>query len=159
MVKPDKNKNEKINEIERLFYGDYFKLYNAAYQVFSKNYLIGNGVKSFIYECVKLPSGRNDISCNNHPHNIYLEILVNVGIVGIFIFIIIIFLMASNIIKLLLKNNINNNDKITLIIFLTYMIAELIPFRSYGSIFQTVNGSMFWFFMAIISSKILLKKY
>ena len=59
--------------------------------VFSKNYLIGSGVKSFIYECVKIPSDTKNISCNNHPHNIYLEIFVNLGIIGMLIFIIFLF--------------------------------------------------------------------
>jgi hypothetical protein len=45
------------------------------------------------------------------------------------------------------------------IFFLTILISELIPFRSYGSIFQTVNGTIFWFLLALASSKISTKKY
>ena len=135
----------------KLFHGDYSKLYHAAYLVFSKNYFIGSGVKSFIYECTQLSSNIENISCNNHPHNLYLEILVNLGIVGMSIFIIFLFFLINKIIKNLLKNNINTNQKIILIIFLTIFIAELIPIRSYGSIFQTNNGSIFWFFLGLIS--------
>ena len=145
----EKNYTSKIDN--KFFYGDYFKLYNAAYLVFSKNYLIGSGVKSFIYECVKIPSDTKNISCNNHPHNIYLEILVNLGIIGIFVFVIFLFFLINIIIKNLFKNNISNNHKIVLILFLTIFISELMPFRSYGSIFQTINGSIFWFLLGLIS--------
>jgi O-antigen ligase len=148
--------NDKSNENQKLFHGNYSKLYYSAYQVILNNYLIGSGVKSFIYECIKLPSD-NNISCNNHPHNLYLEILVNLGVVGFLIFIIFLYFIISEIIKLILKKNINENKKISLMLFLTFIIVELMPFRSYGSIFQTVNGSIFWFLLAIVSSKISLK--
>jgi O-antigen ligase len=145
------DKDGTLPQNNKLFYGDYSKLYHAAYLVFSKNYFIGSGVKSFIYECTQLSSNIENISCNNHPHNLYLEILVNLGIVGMSIFIIFLFFLINKIIKNLLKNNINTNQKVILIIFLTIFIAELIPIRSYGSIFQTNNGSIFWFFLGLIS--------
>lgn len=145
------NKNDEKSKNEKLFYGDYSKLYHAAYLVFLKNYIIGSGVKSFIYECIKLPNDKNSISCNNHPHNIYLEILVNLGFVGISLFIIFLILTINRIVKSLLKKNINNIQKITLILFLTFFISELIPLRSYGSIFQVNNGSIFWFFLGLVS--------
>ncbi len=149
----DISNNINISQDKRLFYGDYSKLYRTAYLVFLNNYLIGSGVKSFFYECIKLTSNKEIISCNNHPHNIYLEIFVNLGIIGMLIFIIFLFFLIKKIIQNLLnKDNINNNQKIVLIIMLSIFIAELIPFRSYGSIFQTVNGSIFWFLLALIGS-------
>jgi O-antigen ligase len=141
------DRNNELPKNQKLFYGDYYKIYNAAYLVFSKNYLIGSGVKSFMYECTKIPHEIEYISCNNHPHNIYLEILVNLGIIGMSIFIIFLFFL----IKKIIKNLFVDNQSISLILFLTIFIAELIPLRSYGSIFQTNNGSIFWFLLALIS--------
>ena len=161
-IKSTENTNNQSSKNEKLFYGDYSKIYNAAYLVFLQNYIIGSGVKSFMYECIKLPQDKNIISCNSHPHNIYFEILVNLGLTGICIFIILLFFIIKEIFKSLLEKNINDIQKSTLILFLTFFIAELIPFRSFGSIFQTVNGSIFWFFLALLSSvnlpKSLIKK-
>lgn len=161
-IKSIENTNKQSSKNEKLFFGDYSKIYNAAYLVFLKNYIIGSGVKSFMYECTKLPQDKNIISCNNHPHNIYLEILVNLGLTGICIFIILLFFIIKKIFKSLLEKNINDIQKSTLILFLTFFIAELVLFRSFGSIFQTVNGSIFWFFLALLSSvnlpKSLIKK-
>lgn len=149
-----KNSNEQ-NKLsipnQKLFHGDYYKIYNAAYIIFTKKYLIGSGVKSFGYECIKLSSTLENISCNIHPHNIYLEILVNLGIVGFFIFVIFLLFLVNKIIKHLFNDRINNHKKIILILFFSIFISELIPFRSYGSIFQTNNGSIFWFFLGLIS--------
>ena len=62
-----------------------------------KNNFIGTGHKSFFFECMKL--NLKDISCNIHPHNIYLEVLVNTGIIGLFFFIIILLLSLHKILK------------------------------------------------------------
>jgi hypothetical protein len=133
---------------DAFFYGDYSKLFRAAYLVSLKNNFIGTGHKSFGFQCIKLKI--KNISCNNHPHNIYLEILVNLGILGVFIFIIILFLHINKITKFLIKKNINEKKKITLILFVTFFMAEFIPLRSYGSIFSTINGSIFWFFLGLL---------
>jgi hypothetical protein len=59
------------------------------------------------------------------------------------------------------KNNINKKNLVILSLIL--IISELLPLRSYGSILQTVNGSMFWYIIAIASAlsfvKIENKKY
>jgi O-antigen ligase len=145
---------------EKIFHGDYSKLFTAAYFVSSKNNFLGSGHKSFMTECLRL--NEKNISCNNHPHNIYLEVLVNLGIFGVFILTIILFLIINNIIQFLLKKNLDENHKITLIIFLVFLICEFIPIRSFGSIFTTINGYIFWFLLALLSSlnpkKLLIRK-
>ena len=151
IIKSPENIIEEKSKNNNLFHGDYSKLYRAAYLVFLKNYIIGSGVKSFIYVCIKLPHDKNIISCNNHPHNLYLEILVNLGLLGMSIFIIFLFLIINKIVKSLFEKNINGIQRITLILFLTFFIAELLPLRSYGSIFQVNNGSIFWFFLGLVS--------
>ena len=149
-----KNENEDYN-----LSGDYLKIYVAAYKIFLENFFIGSGVKSFGFECNKLKeNNKKNITCSTHPHNIYMEILVNQGIMGIFIFIIFLFsLIKNNYLKELFSKN-SSEKKLLIIFFFTILISELLPFRSYGSIFQTVNGSIFWFFLALISSKPFMKK-
>ena len=51
-----------------------------------------------------------------------------------------------------------NNNKLLKISFMIILIAELWPLRSYGSIFQTVNGTLFWFLISVSSSNLLTKK-
>ena len=150
----------KINENEDYnLSGDYLKIYVAAYKVFMENFFIGSGVKSFGFECNKLKeNNKKNITCSTHPHNIYMEILVNQGIIGILIFIIFLFsLIKNNYLEELFSKN-SSEEKLLIVFFFTILISELLPFRSYGSIFQTVNGSIFWFFLALISSKPFMKK-
>ena len=141
-----------------LFHGDYSKLFKAAYQVSLQNNFIGRGHKSFIFECINLKI--ENISCNNHPHNMYLEVLVNTGVIGIFIFIIILLLISNKIIKLLFQNYLDKEQYIILVLFSVFFISEFFPFRSFGSIFTTFNGSIFWFFLGIVTytNNLLIKK-
>jgi O-antigen ligase len=152
--------NEIINNLE-MAHGhahNYLKLYYTSYKIFLENPFFGTGVKSYGIQCNKLIADNKRAVCLSHPHNIYLEIIVNQGIVGLLIFI--------TFISILLKKYYSNfflqkkikEDFLIRIFFFSLIISELLPFRSYGSIFQTVNGTFFWFFLALISSKIYIKK-
>jgi hypothetical protein len=132
-----------------LFFGDYSKLFKTAYHVALQNNFIGSGHKSFIFECIKLRI--ENINCNNHPHNMYLEVLINTGVIGIFIFIIILLVISNKIIKLLFQNYLQKEKYIILVLFFVFFISEFFPLRSFGSIFTTFNGSIFWFYLGLLS--------
>ena len=152
------NDNTKVNITnEKILSGDYFKIYKSAYYLWLEDPIIGSGVKSFSINCNKLSLQKNNLTCSSHPHNIYLEITVNQGLVGLTIFIFLIFLLINNFIKKIYKQN-YKDEKIYYIVLFTILIVELWPLRSYGSIFQTVNGTLFWFLISLASSKLLINK-
>jgi O-antigen ligase len=130
---------------------EYFAIYNSAFYVFKDSFWIGSGTKSYYKKCHELTKNKQDLLCAPHPHNLYLEILINQGIIGFIIFSIFLFFLFKKYFLDLIKNRINQSDRLFKIIFLIILIAELWPLRSYGSIFQTVNGSIFWFILAFIS--------
>jgi hypothetical protein len=130
--------------------GDYNKIYETAYYLWLKNPFIGSGTKSFAIMCKELQISENKNKCSTHPHNIYLEIIITQGILGLLVFIILFAVILLDFKKrFFLKNKYKN---IINILFLILLISELWPLRSYGSIFQTVNGSVFWFILALTSS-------
>jgi len=154
-ISPNQIENDKI-ELSGDY--DYLRIFYTAYEVFLTNPIIGSGVKSFGIKCAELKIKNQNLKCSTHPHNIYLEIFVNQGIIGTLIFaIFLIILLKKNYFEKLLKKNIYEN-KLLLTIFFTLLITELLPIRSFGSIFQTVNGTIFWFFLALISSKLYTQK-
>jgi hypothetical protein len=97
-------------------------------------------------------------SVQKKRQTIYLEILVNQGIIGLLIFITFISVLLKWYYSIFFLKKITNKEFLIRIIFFVMIIIELLPLRSYGSIFQTVNGSIFWFFLALVSSKIYIKK-
>jgi len=146
------NKNENLKEKTYSTGIEYFSLYDSVFYVFKDSLWIGSGTKSYYKKCHELAKNKQDLLCAPHPHNLYLEILINQGIIGFIIFSIFLFFLFKKYFLDLIKNRINQSERLFKIIFLIILIAELWPLRSYGSIFQTVNGSIFWFILAFISS-------
>lgn len=152
LISKNQIKNNELNS-------GYLKIYVTAYNVFLKNILVGSGLKSFPYECAKLEKKDiNNLSCSNHTHNIYLEILVTQGIIGLFIFFIYLFILLKKKYREIFLEKSKIEDNLINLFFLTILICELIPFRSYGNIYGTITGTIFWFFLSLISCNLKLKK-
>ena len=151
------NKSNSQSDVSYSYVEDYLDIYYAAYKIFLKNPFLGTGIKSFNKQCNKLEIDNKKLICLTHPHNIYSEIIINQGILGILIFIIILTLLLKTYYSDLFLKRIVNDEFIIKTFLFIWLISELLPLRSYGSIFQTVNGSIFWFFLAIISSRLNIK--
>jgi len=64
--------------------------YITAYRMFLDNKVLGVGVKNFRNFCSNEKYKKSELSCSTHPHNTYIQILSETGIVG-FLFLIAIF--------------------------------------------------------------------
>ena len=142
--KEDLNENPKANP--------YKKMALTAIEIWKPNKIFGNGIKSFRVKCQKVIIEQKRGLCSNHPHNYYLEILVDLGIAGILLVILlavtfIIFLAKKY--KNLSKNNLQNLFLLAAIISL---FLEVFPFKSSGSIFTTNNATYLILMSSIILS-------
>lgn len=130
----------------------YFREFSSFYDTWLLNKYIGGGIKNFRLNCHLRPNIdiNSDFICNMHPHNYYLEILTETGIVGFLIcsiiFLIIIYL--SLIKKYFLKSPLNENNLIIPFIFL--FLAEIFPVKSTGSFFTTGNTTYLILLIAIL---------
>ena len=62
----------------------YFKEFSTFYETWRLNKYIGGGIKNFRYYCHHRENIDRDSKfvCNMHPHNYYLEILTETGLIG-----------------------------------------------------------------------------
>jgi O-antigen ligase len=62
----------------------YYKTMLPAFQIFQSNMLLGIGPGNYRFLCVDLlnASSLAENYCNNHPHNFYMQLLVETGIAG-----------------------------------------------------------------------------
>ena len=85
-----------------------------------------------------------------HPHNYYLEILTETGIIGITlifaIFVSIIYLTLFK--KYFLNTSLKKNNLIIPFIFL--FLAEIFPIKSTGSFFTTGNSTYLFLIIGIM---------
>ena len=162
----DEEKKEKLTISNENFLYDKFGLkktnkniYSAHYitakKIWFDNFWFGAGVKSFIENCKKekyeLPDHPyNKIRCSTHPHNIYLQILSEIGVLGFIFFILILcYLFIKNI-----KNLFGSNKNILSILG---FIIIFLPLPS-GNFFSTWYGSIVWIFLGLNFKEFLLKK-
>jgi hypothetical protein len=75
--------------------------------------------------------------CNTHPHNIYLQFLSELGIIGFFIFVFILLYIIYNLLKLTIENLKNNlsSDKKSKAIILVGALSAMLPFLPSGNYF------------------------
>ena len=147
-----------INLKNKIYYSVWFAHYRAGIRIFEENKIFGSGFKTFRYYCADRFSDTNlrekeHIICTTHPHNIYVELLSDTGLVGLlfFIFISFYYLILS------IKNNHRSNRFSTSIInclFITY----LFPFKPHGSLFSTSSAYIFWFVFSILIFNLLDKQ-
>ena len=132
--------------------------FESGVDTWELNKYIGGGLKSFRYNCpkrkiesVSLMEGGVLVenvrtTCNIHPHNYYLEILTDLGIVGMLFFLPIIILAIKK------SYNLLYDEKIKYIIspFFYVFVVEVFPIRASGSFFTTNNATIIFFLLGAI---------
>ena len=143
-----KNKNELTNDEKNysFFYkGESYitksvhaKEFYTGYKTWLQNKFFGGGLKSFRFNCPKV-----FINCNSHPHNYYLEILSDMGLIG--------FLIIISFFFLIFKES-YYNKKIIVLPFLLILFIELFPIKTTGSFFGTANSTFIFLQISLIIS-------
>ena len=131
---------------------DYLKQFETFYETWLMNKFIGGGIKNFRYYCHERPIIVKDsrLICNMHPHNYYLEILTETGLLGFLILVssFLLFLYHSFVKKYFLKPINYFDNKIIPFIFL--FLVEIFPLKSTGSFFTTGNSTYLFLIMGIL---------
>ena len=116
----------------------HLKEFYTGYKTWLQNKFFGGGLKSFRFNCPKV-----FINCNAHPHNYYLEILSDLGIVG--------FLIIVSLFFLIFKEAYYNR-KIIILPFLLVLFGEVFPVKTTGSFFSTANSTFIFLQISLIIS-------
>ena len=114
------------------------KEFYSGVKTWSKNKFIGGGVKTFRFNCPQVY-----YNCNTHPHNYYLEILSDIGLIGLLM----IFYLFSYVVYI----GIINKNIIASPLIIQF-IAEIFPLKSTGSFFTTTNSIFIFLLISIIMS-------
>lgn len=127
-------------------------LYANTIRLFKEKKFFGHGIKNYRQVC-KNPQNPQYFSyneniykyhCSSHPHNIYLELLVETGLVGTLIFIIFTIVYIFQI-------KINRNDLIQSALFIT-IISLFFPLIATGSIFSSKFFIYYLFFIVYLNN-------
>ncbi len=136
----------------------YAEIYLSALHMWNDNKITGIGLNNFTLVCkeqIKYRKFNQNFGCTTHPHNIYIQVLVESGIVGLIIFLIFVILLFLKIYK------IKNYD--FRLISISIYLSIFWPIMSTGSILKNWNMVFISFILSllliIIDNKNLSKKY
>ena len=139
-----------------IFSKEHHQIYISAYKMFLDNKILGVGVKNFRNFCSESKYYVNDEKfCFTHPHNTYLQVLTETGVIG-FVFLVVIFLYFCTYVfrhlSLKFKGKYYFND--FEICVLSGILIYLWPIAPTGSIFNNwLNIIMFLYVPFLIWSR------
>ena len=113
-------------------------LFISSYKLIKDNLILGTGTNQFYAECKNFK--KELLHCENHSHNLYLNIFSEQGlIIFIFFFYIIYKYLVINL-PLIKKDKVQGLLSITILIIFN-------PFSVSGDLFSTWTGTIFWYIL------------
>lgn len=139
-----RNIDKTYNQIFDQKKGDYPAIFSVHHEshivtslrMFQDKPLLGHGPNSFRMICSNEKYKYNDLSCSTHPHNIYIQLLAEVGLIGTIIFMIIpislLFLIILHLISLFKGNEPKFSDfQICIIVSLVLSVFPFLPTQNF----------------------------
>jgi O-antigen ligase len=126
----------------------------TGYEIFKNNHYFGIGLKQFKVECSSnayenIDSNFRSGRCSSHPHNLYIEMLSETGIISTLIFVSLIIYFFIRCLKVLFNKKIkpyyNSYEYLLFVSFFVVNVFTFFPIRSSGSFFSNFAGSLIWY--------------
>ena len=153
-------------EKKRYFSKEHEDLSLTALVIFKDNIFNGSGIKTFYQTCnfyklqekekkisyLDFLNRQNKITCSTHPHNLYLQILSEIGIFGFLMLFFIFLKVLSENIKIFFRK-VYDNISISYYLLNVGIIINLFPLIPYGNFFNNWLSLIifyplgFWFFI------------
>lgn len=121
------------------------KLIKSGIIIFKENPFTGTGLKNYHRYCKNIKEERSlDIKCSSHPHNTYIQIFSDIGILGGLMMILIFLYIVRINIKILFIEKPSKIQKSFYVLNLG-IIINLMPFIPSGSFFNNWINLMLYF--------------
>lgn len=126
--------------------------FTSAYNMFLDSPLFGKGNKMFRYHC-RDEKFLNQFSCTTHPHNIFLQILAELGLIGLIFFMIVVFHIYKNFYNLVVnKTKTSSNDRLSFISVNLLLIQLFFIFLPSGQFFNNYLSILYYIPLGIYLS-------
>jgi hypothetical protein len=134
------NKNNKVNlenisKNLKIYSSDHEGHLKLAFKLFSENKIFGVGPRGFRYYCRGINYNSDEGVCSAHPHNILIQIVSELGLIGLFFYIVAGIFVLFNLFKLIFKRE-YGDDYLSFYSITFGLIINLFPFIPGGDFFN-----------------------
>lgn len=142
------------SDIRHFFDSQWGAHYLTSYKMIKENPILGIGIKNFRNVCnddkYSTFSKSDYKRCSTHPHNYYIEIITELGLIG-FIIVCFLFIVIFYHFKIIFIS-LSNKKKIIFFGYLNCILINLWPLIPSGSFFNNWNSIIFWLPIGLIYS-------
>jgi O-antigen ligase len=110
--------------------------FQTAINMFKNNILFGQGPQMFRVLCSKKDFMYNSSSCTTHPHNNYLQLLAELGLIGLSFVIFILLFLIKDFVSIFFNSKLNPNLKLAKLTIFSSFLITLWPFVTTGNFFN-----------------------
>ena len=142
------NYNKKIETNDNIFENkkkliifsyEHTEHYRLAIHLIKQKPIFGNGPKGFRDYCREVKYDSEFGMCTTHPHHLLLQIIVELGIIGLIFYLLAAFYVIKNFINFFKSNDKNNIPKILMTLVLINIFIPLVPS---GTFFNNENAML-----------------
>ena len=132
----------------QIFSTDHNGHYLLAYNLFKQSPIFGKGPEGFRYYCRKVEYDSKIGICSTHPHNIFIQLLSETGLIGIFFYLFGLIFVIISLFKLY-KKNINPKNKYNFYIVSIAIIVNFFPLVPSGNFFNNWISIISYYYIGI----------
>ena len=130
----------------------YGVLFTSGIEVWRKNKLAGVGLKNFSIVCDMevSPVDKPHQPCSTHPHNLYIQIISETGLIGLVLFFSFFVSFFAYYLKIFFRLKKNSDQSFLFISCMCFLFSFLWPLTTSGSFYSSWNGFFYWVMIGII---------
>ena len=129
---------DNVNKEKKIFSSQHDAIYKTAWKMFLDKPILGHGPKMYRIKCKEKKYSVGFSPCDSHPHNFYIQLLAETGLVGFFflfsLFSYLIFLIFKHLYNKIISNQFLFSDY--QICLLSGLLISLWPLSPNGSFFN-----------------------
>ena len=145
----------------KIFSDTHQKFYYTSFLIFKDNVFFGAGPNTYrkkckdkIYKFTDTDENKIINTCATHPHNTYMQLLAEAGIISFLIIIFLFILILYKLINLLINSSSSRNNDIIQFLLLVACFVTLFPFVPNGNFFNNWLNILYFLPVGFLLKKI-----
>lgn len=126
----------------------YYRVMNSGLIAYEESPILGIGTANYRILCADIMSGHNDVDCHTHPHNYFIQLLAETGIIG-FVFGCV---MLGAIICSCVRTSIKGRANVVMATSAIVPFGLFFPIQSTADFFGQWNNIFMWSAVALALS-------